>query len=200
MGILLISAVLGAHARLAPGFVASRDAPRRAKNMLAFERQSAFETWLAQCPLEHAFPSTYSVERKVDQLTISCSWTVAPQTGRQVASAANGAGLGRPAEDPSGSDMPHQAAAEPTAAELAANISKLKALVPPEAMTAFMSGTMSLGRCSSREAGASGAALAAMLAQRCASGPPDTSAASVRETLSMIGMMMPKPPGRSIDS
>ena len=83
---------------------------------------------------------------------------------------------------------------EPTAAELAANISKLKALVPPEAMTAFMSGTMS------REAGASGAALAAMLAQRCASGPPDTSAAGVRETLSMIGMMMPKPPGRSIDS
>ena len=162
--------------------------------MLAFERQSAFETWLAQCPLEHAFPSTYSVERKVDQLTISCSWTVAPQTGRQVASAANGAGLGRPRLDPSGSDMPHQAAAEPTAAELAANISKLKALVPPEAMTAFMSGTMS------REAGASGAALAAMLAQRCASGPPDTSAAGVRETLSMIGMMMPKPPGRSIDS
>ena len=89
--------------------------------------------------------------------------------------------------------MTHQAAAEPTVAELAANISKLKALVPPEAMTAFMSGTMS-------EAGASGAALAAMLAQRCASGPPDTSAAGVRETLSMIGMMMPKPPGRSIDS
>ena len=120
--------------------------------MLAFERQSAFETWLAQCPLEHAFPSTYRVERKVDQLTISCSWTVAPQTGRQVASAANGAGLGRPAPDPSGSDKPHQAAAEPTAAELAANISKLKALVPPEAMTAFMSGNRGSSRPSSRKA------------------------------------------------
>ena len=140
--------------------------------MLAFERQFAFETWLAQCPLEHAFPSTYSVERKVDQLTISCSWTVAPQTRR------------------------FHHALEPTAAELAANISKLKALVPPEAMTAFMSGTMS----SEASASGTGAALAAMLAQRCASGPPDTSAAGVRETLSMIGMMMPKPPGRSIDS
>ena len=156
--------------------------------MLSFDRQTQFETWLRQCPIEPQRLS-YGVERKLDGLTITCSWTLPALTSNDSTAQACGAGASCSHADHA---EPAKVDASAELSETLARMERLKAAMPPEALAMVTQ----MADDGSRPTG--GSALASMLLQRgAASG--DTSAKAVRETLGAMGLAIPKPPGQPLE-
>lgn len=158
--------------------------------MLAFERQARFEQWLQQCPLDQRCMK-YSVERKFDGLTVTCSWTL--PAGVPVATAPH-----PPPAVVATDQEPKSDQGNDTAAEIAATRDKMAAL-----QKMIASASANSGASSTDSGGGSGnnggAAIAAKLLERGAPGS-DTSVEGVRAALQSIGVALPKPPGpQSLD-